>query len=210
MPGNLAPLQQVQDPSADQNFRQIFQAWDPGILVATALPTGVVDGQFTILQTAAMAALTPPVMWPLRYTAGVGWFPQGAVPLAAEVKPYTSLTAPDEGTSSTTYAALATAGPVITLPAAGWYDIEIGYGAYHNTAGISLAMSYDIGATGAVDADCCVSQFAVANNDVMRAHRFQPRKQFAAAVTLTAKYKTASGSATFRGPRYMSATPVLL
>lgn len=209
MPGKLAPLQQVGDPAARQNFDQIFRAWDPGILVATALPTGVVDGQFTILQTAAMAALTPPVQWLMRYTAGVGWFPQSATPLFQEIKPYTSLTAPDEGTSSATYAALATAGPAVAIPAAGWYDVEIGYGAYHNTAGIALAMSYDIGGTGAVDADCCMTQYALANNDVMRGVRVA-RKQFAAAVTLTAKYRTASGSATFRGPRYMCVTPVLL
>lgn len=206
----LPALQQVQDPAVDQNFRQVLLNWPADAPLVTAVPTGAGDGTRVMFQTAGMAALTPPLMWELRYTAGVGWFPIGAVPLAAEVKPYTSLTAPDEGTTSTTYAALATAGPVVTLPAPGWYDVEIGYGAYHNTAGIALAMSYDIGATGAVDADCCMTQYAVANNDVMRASRLQPRKQFAAASVLTAKYRTASGSATFRGPRYMRVTPVLL
>lgn len=204
----LPALQQVQDPAVDQNFRQVLLNWPADAPLVTAVPTGAGDGTRVMFQTAGMAALTPPLMWELRYTTA-GWVPIGAAPLFNEVKPYTSLTAPDEGTTSTTYAALATAGPVVTLPAPGWYDVEIGYGAYHNTAGIALAMSYDIGATGAVDADCCMTQFALANNDVMRAVRVA-RKQFAAASVLTAKYRTASGSATFRGPRYMMATPVLL
>lgn len=209
MPGNLAALQQVHDQPTQQNFDQIFRAWPAGEYIATAVPTGSVTGQTTLFQTAAMAALSPPVLWRLWYVAGVGWFPVGATPLFAETGAYTTIAAPDQATASATYVALVTAGPVVQLPAAGWYDIEIAFGGYHTVAGNTLVMSYDIDATGALDVNSASAQPAVATTDIPRVTR-TVRKQFAAASLLTAKYRTTAATATFRGPRTMKATPVLL
>lgn len=209
MPGNLAPFQHVEDPRVQQNFDQIYQSWPVGEYIATSLPAGVVTGQTTLYQTAAMAALTPPVMWRLWYVAGVGWFPIGAVPLFAETGAYTTIAAPDQGTASVPYVALATAGPVVQLPAPGWYDIEIAFGGYHTVAGNTLVMSYDIDATGALDVNSASVQPAVAVTDIPRVTR-TVRKQFAAASLLTAKYRTTAATGTWRGPRTMKATPVLL
>jgi hypothetical protein len=210
MPGNLAPLQQVPDQPTQQNFDQIYRAWPVGEYVATAIPTGTATGQTTLFQTAAMAALTPPVLWRLWYVDGVGWFPVGGAPLFTETDPYTTAGAPDRAlTNGAGYVAVAVAGPVVTLPAPGWYDIELGWAGYNGTAGALISMSYDIGATAASDLDAAHVQVAVVNTDIQRIYRKQ-RKLFASAAVLTAKYRASGGSGVARGPRFMSATPVLL
>lgn len=208
MPGTLAPLQHVGDPRVQQNFDQIYLNWPPDRNVQTSLPTSPVVGQVIYFQTAAMAALTPALTWELLRTTA-GWTPIGAVPLFTETDPFTTITAPDRTSPTPGYGALAVAGPVVVLPAPGWYDIEQGFSFYHSVAGTVIAMSYDIDATGAVDLDAAAAQAGVSNTDVQRVYR-KVRKQFAAASTLTAKYRTAAAAGVFRGPRFLSATPVLL
>lgn len=177
--------------------------------LVTALPASPLDGQRCTLQTAGMAALTPPLQWPLVGASGK-WAPDGAcVPLLSEVDAYTSLSGPDRSVSSTTYVALAVAGPIAVLPALGWFHIELSFSAYGNTAGQQCAMSYDIGATAAVDTDSASFQPGVSNTDVQRITRSYP-KQFAAASTLTAKFRVTGGTCTFRGSKTLKATPVLL
>lgn len=102
------------------------------------------------------------------------------------------------------YAALATPGPSIAIPRAGDYDVMIGAWIYANAATTSY-MSYDIGATGAVDADYVRLDSAAANNSagVSRIRR----KAGLAAVTLTAKYAAAGGTSNFIN-RWMQVTPV--
>lgn len=208
MPGTLAPLQHVNDPAVQQNFDQIYLNWPPDNGVQTTLPATPIVGQVIYYQTAAMAALTPPLLWQLLRTSA-GWQPIGGAPLFTETDPYTTINAPDRALTSTTYVALAVAGPVVVLPAPGWYDIEQGMGGYNSVAGSLMAMSYDIDGTGATDLDAAAWQVAVSNTDIQRVYR-KVRKQFAAASTLTAKYRTSGGTGAVRGPRFLSATPVLL
>ena len=170
----------------------------------TTLPGSPVDGQETILVDSTSA---PTYAWRLRYNSTLAkWEFIGGRPAFAEV-------VTPETTASTTYAALTTAGPSIVLPVAGDYLIEIGFRLSSNTTSTLSIMSYDIGATGAVDADA--TQAAVGTgggtpNNVATAMR--PRvKTGLTAVTLTAKYKTA-GTAGTNGfaDRWMRVTPVLL
>jgi hypothetical protein len=184
---------------------------DPGAttgppLVST-LPASPSVGQEVYFQSAVMAALSPPPVWRLLYD-GTKWLFVGGAPLYSGV---------DEGApadrplTSTTYTTLAVAGPAVTLPVPGWYDVELQMGGYHSAAGgPALFMSYDIGATPAVDTDAVSFNTAVVNTDIHRAVRTQ-RKLFAAAVTLTAKYRSPAGAtATFRAARVMQVTPVYL
>ena len=204
----LPALQQVQDPAVDQNFRQVYLNWPADAPVTTTIPTGAGSGTTIMFQTAAMAALSPPLMWELRYSSAMsGWVPIGAAPLFAEVNPWTSLAAPDDPTTATTYSAIGVAGPVVQLPAPGWSDITTTFGAYHSAPPVPVGMSYSIGAAAAVDADAAAVDAQA--SAVARGFR-QQRKQFSTAALLTAKYKTGSGTVTFRGPRSMMAAPVLL
>jgi hypothetical protein len=158
--------------------------------LVTSIPSAPIDGQ----EIRYLADATNGVIWNLRYD-GQGTYPWkfiGGAPLYAEI----GMGAADETTTSGTYVALTTAGPSITIPLPGDYDIEVG----HRSAGASY-MSYDIGATGAADAD---GAYASANN----VHVYKRRRKTAlTAVTLTAKYKSTSGTAGFRD-RTMTAFPV--
>jgi hypothetical protein len=159
-----------------------------------------------------MAAMSPPVSWKLYYD-GSKWIPDGdATPLWSEVGSVTAgFVGVTEQTAITTYTTLTTPGPSIDLPAAGDYSIEISFWGYHSAAGALVAMSYDIGGTGAVDADAAVIAVAVATTDILLG-RMERRKTGLSAVTLTSKYKNASGSGTasFRGYRSMKVTPIRL
>lgn len=127
------------------------------------------------------------------------WYCIGGTPLAAEV-------AADEGTASATYAALATAGPTVTLPLAGDWDITTGAYIYGDSATARLGwMSYDIGGTGAVDADGLPANISngIGQNSNMK---FKPKTALGA-VALTAKYKSAITTTQF-SRRTMTAMPV--
>jgi hypothetical protein len=167
-----------------------------GLDIGLALPASPVDGQEFILTDSLTA---PTFAWKLRYMAGKAsnkWVFVGGSPIASEV-----LTG--EGSSTTSYVALATAGPSIALPIAGDYIVEHGFRA---TAAGGYLMSYDIGGTGAVDADACrveVPSGGTYNTNLMRS-----RKKLAlGAVTLTAKYKASTGSPNY-GDRWIQVTPI--
>lgn len=179
----------------------------------TALPASPIEGQRCALQTAAMAALTPPLLWPLVYSLAAGkWMPTGGAPLFAEVDNYTTVPngGPDRSVSSATYAALAVA-LTVALPVVGWYDVEIAFSAYHGTASGAWMMSWDTGGRtdAQMDADAIGGQAANVNGDVQRAS-ISRRRQFTTAPTLTAKFRTAAGTAVFRGPKSIKATPLML
>ena len=136
------------------------------------------------------------VIWHLKYRSSVGkWAFVGGAPLYSEV-----VTA--ETYAGTTYSALTTAGPVITLPnLSGDYMVAQGF-RLSSSPGSGIAfMSYDIGATGASDNDC-VKAVAPQEYNVMR----QRRKSFTASTVLTAKYRTSSQSLGF-GDRWMMVWP---
>ena len=147
-------------------------------------------------------------VWHLRYRAAASgsykWESVGGPRLNHSVKDGTISDA--EATSSATYTVLATAGPLITLPLAGDYEITIGCTVYGATVSAVSSMSYDIGGTAAVDADAVqVYQTSVAN--IVTVPSRVRVKTGLSAVTLTAKYKSNSGNANFWN-RTMSARPI--
>lgn len=165
----------------------------------TDLPDSPADGD----EIRFLADADNGVVWQLRYRADAPsvyrWEFIGGPPLYAEVQA-------SEGTASAAYAALATAGPSVTLPLVGDYDVSLGAQASNSTAGAVAHMSYDIGGTGAVDADGPRSTSSGAGADIAIA--YTRRKTGLTAVALTAKYKqVAGGTATF-ARRFISATPV--
>ncbi len=132
------------------------------------------------------------VIWHMRYDNGTSkWRFLGGAPLEATV-----LTT--ESSNSTSYGALSTAGPSVTLPFAGDYDVSVETRVDSNTGW----MSYDIGVTGAVDADGTVA--------LGKTHTFRTQKKAGlTAVALVAKYKKDSATAAVPfGNRRMAVTPV--
>lgn len=165
---------------------------------STTFPASPVDGDIHVYP----ADTTNGVMWMFMYRAAVNdWEFIGGAPLYAEV-------ATSETTASTTYAALATAGPSIALPFVGDWMVETGAQGFNSTGAQDVRMSYDIGGTGAVDAD---ATYIVGGGGYVAATRGNAirkrRKAGLTAVTLTAKYKTGGGTATFQD-RWMAVTPV--
>lgn len=164
-----------------------------------ALPGTPADGDEVFFQTAAMA--TNGIAWHLRYraasTSAYKWEFVGGGPLYSEI-----LTT--ETTTSATYVALATAGPDIALPLAGDYLVTVAALAYNSTLGNISYMSYQIGATAAVDADAMQTGMNVAQ--AMHVSRTQ-RRNGLTAVTLSARYRAEAGTSTFL-QRVLQAVPV--
>lgn len=201
-PGNTASGVEVMD-----NFNAI----NAGVFAAvvTVLPSSPVNGQDCYF----LADATNGIVWHLKYRAASAsaskWEVVGGASLFAEV-----VTASNETTASTTYATLTTAGPNITVPLAGDYDVFHGALMGGTAVTSAVAMSYDIGGAAAVDADAAGFGVAVSGAPVPAVRR--RRKTFAAGVTLTSKYKVSSGTATFYGTsgvfpghgRFMEVRPV--
>ena len=163
---------------------------------STTFPSSPVDGDIHVYP----ADTTNGVMWQFMYrTAPNDWEFIGGSPLYAEV-------VTSESTTSTTYAALATAGPSIALPFVGDWIVETGAGIASNTDNSVGYMSYDIGGTAAVDADAF---FAQRGTGLIYAHNMRRRRKTGlTAVTLTAKYKVVVASTQTFVNRWMSVTPV--
>lgn len=107
-----------------------------------------------------------------------------------------------EATAVTTYTNLATVGPSIVLPRPGDYVIEHGFAAsVANTQ--PMWMSYDIGGTGAVDADAVMATRPSDAASVMRSNL----KAGLSNVTLTAKYKAPAAVSSQIEKRWMKAIP---
>lgn len=160
----------------------------------TALPsTSLVIGD----RCSYVADLANGIVWALIYD-GQGTYPWkkiGGPPLLAEI-------ATSQTTTSTTYAALATAGPSITVPLGGDYDVEIGCRSLHSAN--NALMSYDIGGTGAVDADAITG----AGTSFESGPRKRRKIALAAGTALVSKYKgNGAGTATF-AERLMTVDPV--
>ncbi len=173
-----------------------------GIYVS-ALPGSPVDGQEVYYKADA----TNGVIWHLRYNAGSAstykWEYLGGAPLSSYV-------ATSEGTTSTTYAALPTAGPSITVPNEGDYWIEISARLSRNGSGVNEAgyMSYDIGGTGAADVDAIGANFTLGSTGVTTTDsRSKLKTAIAASTAITGKYRVTGGNGGF-DERTMRITPV--
>jgi len=181
-------------------------AWTPAppqTAYGTGLPTNPVDGQEAILVD---SVTNPSYQWKFRYNAGstsaYKWEFIGGTSVYAEITT-------SETTTATVYSALTTAGPTITLPRAGDYEVEIGAYMGNANANVQAWMSYDIGATGAVDADALTVQENSSAGNVLANIARARRKTGLTAVALTAKYKCGSGGVTGSfASRWMRVTPV--
>ncbi len=144
--------------------------------------------------------------WSFRYNKLSGsaykWEFIGGTPLFSEV-------VNGENSTSATYVALTTGGPAIQLARAGDYDVEIGAKFDTNANATTMYMSYDIGATGAIDADAVLGAGSNVANSVI-ASSVRPRRKtgLAAAVILTAKYRTNNVVTVQFTNRWMRITPV--
>lgn len=169
----------------------------------STLPASPYDGQEIYFQDANMA--TAGVVWHFRYRSGGGtykWESVGAAtPLRAQID--TSQT-----TASGSYADLATAGPDITVPLAGEYDVSVTFEGSNGTAGNYAVASFQVvGGTAAQDANRALVHSYTANflTTTSRTTRFTVT---AASSVLRMKYlSTAAGTATFLR-RVITATPV--
>lgn len=189
-------------PTGSKFLRDDFswQTVASGPTYQTTLPGSPTDGQQTILVDSTTA---PTWAWFLRFNStSAKWDFIGGSSIFAEVT-----TA--EGTASTTYVALATAGPSITVPVAGDYFVEIGSKHSYSANSTSNFHSYDIGGTGAVDADAIntVTGSGAGTNVVSIASKARKKTALAASTALVSKYKAATGTATF-ADRWMRVTPI--
>lgn len=170
------------------------------IPVVSSLPANPTDGQ----EVYWLADATNGVMWRFRYNgtsaSAYKWEFVGGPPLYSEVT-----TA--ETTTSTTFAALATAGPAVVVPLAGDFNVDISFYGFNNSAGGRSSMSYDIGGTGAVQADMVSIAVANASSDQHSGTRARV-KTLATASTLTAKYQISTGSTGTFSNRWMRVLPV--
>jgi hypothetical protein len=163
--------------------------------LVTALPTSPVAGD----KCQYIADKTNGVIWDLVYD-GEGEFPWkkiGGPPLFAEVTT-------SQSTESKAYAALATAGPSVTVPLKGDYDVQVGAG-IGNTGASASRMSYDIGGTGAVDADSFFGESGAGVTACLT--RVRRKAGLAATTALVAKYKV-SANAGFFSNRWMRVDPI--
>lgn len=169
--------------------------------IVTALPANPQFGDVvTYIADAANG-----VAWNLQYDA-TGTYPWkfiGGAALTAEVDTDESIAA-----ATTTYTALATAGPSITAPLAGDYIIEQGARYYPGSVIQQGYMSFDIGATGAVDNDGIFFEAAAATYGTT-ASRMRKKTGLSASTALVSKYRHTSASSTVNfARRWMRVTPI--
>ena len=172
----------------------------PAIALAAFPPAAPVDGDSYWL---TLAASFDPIgakamRWLVTYDATAAMWDVAGAPLYNEV-------VTSETTASAAYVALATAGPAITLPRPGDYQVEIGV-LTRDIGGTNYIgrMSYDIGGVGAVDADSIEPTIGFGGFQSSRIRE----KVGLTAVTLTAKYRSDGvRSPTFQD-RYIQVTPM--
>lgn len=175
--------------------------------VGTTLPASPTDQQEAILVDSLTA---PTYAWRFKYlTAITGtnkWLFIGGGPLVVQVDT-------NETTQSTTYAALATPGPIVPIPRAGDYVVSHGFTGSGPNGNYAI-MSYDIGATAAVDSDSLTLQnnnSSVATNMYNYTSVSRTRRKLGLPVgSLTAKYRTAGAPNWQITSRWMSVIPVLV
>lgn len=190
----LAPLAQQQPVNVSNTVDLTVNL---AAYVSAVKPSSPVDGQLWVYEDT-----TSHIRWEFVYrTADTYWYFIGGPPLTSEVTT-------TESTASATYAALTTPGPAVVIPFAGDYRVTIeALVSMNATVGDTAFMSYDIGGTGAVDADSGETQ-AQATANVFQGVVSRSRvKTGLTAVTLTSKYRTSAGTPSFRY-RLMTVLPV--
>jgi hypothetical protein len=167
----------------------------------TSLPAITAVGTSVRYQlSAAQTGAANPIDWALELNADGYWYPVGATPLVQYVDA-------NETTTSATYAALTTAGPAITIPLAGDYTIEIGAGLSTTTTSAPW-MSFDIGVTGAVDADRIVLTQIATAAQLASCAGLRIHTSVASGTAIVAKYKSVGGGAVAFEKRWLKITPL--
>jgi hypothetical protein len=172
-----------------------------GPALVASLPLAPVDGQ----EVYYLADATNGIVWHLKYRAASAsaykWEFVGGSALSSEVEI-------DQTIASAVYGDLATVGPSVTLPLAGDYDVVHGFEGWANTTGAQISMSYAIGATAAAEADSISTGFPTVAAGALAAGRRERRKAgLAAGTALVSKYRSSTGTGTFRR-RVMAVRPV--
>lgn len=160
------------------------------------LPTGTFSGQDFYY------ALSGGGVWHFKYNlTSTKWDFAGGPPAFAEITA-------NENTASVAYTALVSPGPSIALPFAGDYIVAQGAQMFNGTTGAQNLMSYDIGGTGAVDADAVAFQQPQGGGlNSIAAVTYERPKTGLTAVTLTSKYRVVAGTGNFL-KRWMRVTPI--
>ena len=166
--------------------------------IVTTLPSVTTEGFQIIYDTG-----TSGIRWQFVYDTTDGttypWLFIGGPPLRSDV-------ATSQSRANAAYGALATAGPSLTNPLAG--DWDLGTGARVTSPSGELAMySYTIAGGAALDVDAVFLGGSASTVDGYT-HRINRRTSVSASTAFVANYRSSGGaSATFEN-RYMTLTPV--
>ena len=166
--------------------------------IVTAIPAVAYQGYQIIYDTG-----TAGIRWHFVYDSSDGttypWLFIGGPPLRSDV-------ATSQSRANAAYGALATAGPSLTNPLAG--DWDLGTGARVTSPSGELAMySYTIAGGAALDVDAVFLGGSASTVDGYT-HRINRRTSVSASTAFVANYRSSGGaSATFEN-RYMTLTPV--
>jgi len=167
--------------------------------IVTALPA---NPQFGDVVT-YIADATNGVAWNLQYDAS-GTYPWkfiGGAPLLNTV-------AASESTANPSYVALTTAGPQITVPVAGDYDVLIGCN-FNGGAGNDIpgVMSFLVGGTAASDSDAVwiSTRGPGFDSTISKPSR---KTGIAASTALVARYKSPVSAGMIFSQRFMRVTPI--
>ena len=198
----LLPGQQMQFTCSGSNGNYITSNPLPPTYV-TSLPSSPYHGQLVYYAADA----TNGINWHLRYNANSAssykWEYLGGGSLYNAV-------AADESTTSATYTALTTSGPTpTTLALAGDYMIAFGSTAYTAGTNVFSYHSFDVGGTGAIDADALEYRNSAANVPRTAQSRTVLKTGISAGSSIVSKYKSGtSGTAANFKNRWMQITPV--
>lgn len=169
-----------------------------GDVVLTSLPTSPVADGREILLASGQAG----VNWRFRYNESGGQYRWEAIGKQA---PITAEAGPQVLTGAGVYTDLTgSPGPAITVPFSGDYAVAIGASLQAQAAN-AIYMSYDIGATAAVDDDSILVYSSSTSNVEAHCWRERPKLALAAGTVLTAKYKSGAG---YAQKRIIQITPI--
>lgn len=184
--------------------------WVPGTKTTTSAMSGgppgsPADGDIWI----AAGVDGNGVRWTFQYNAASAsafkWECIGGPPVYAKVDT-------EETVNNAAYAALATPGPSITVARQGDYYVEVGAYCIPGPTSLHIAyMSYDVGATGALDADAFRTRLldSTANRGAQNSgSALRLKAGVAAGAAITAKYKSTAGDVDTYGNRWMRITPL--
>lgn len=180
----------------------------PGVTITTGPfasgpPSSPADGD--LWEATSVGGANSGICWQFRYNAAstspYKWEFIGGPPAFVAVET-------NEATASGTYAALTTAGPSFTCSRGGDYIVEVAADIFNNTANCGGAMSFDIGATGALDNNALFHVGGPVNLNLNFGGKPTLVPSVAAATALVSKYRTTSGGTANFLYRRMRVTPV--